>query len=248
MLTAQTGTPKIGANPAPEVISGSDGLSVEWLGQVSYAEGLELQREAVEAVRTGKARDRLFLLEHPPVITLGRRSDLAHVLESEASLAARGVEVFSVPRGGDVTYHAPGQLVGYLIRDLRAGGAPDLHRFLRDMEGALIEAVAEFGVQAFRIPGKTGVYVSGPKAAPAALHKLASIGVGVRHWISHQGFALNVDLDLQGFDAIVPCGLEGVVMTSLAAVRGRAESDLAPRTRRSVARAFARRFGKPATP
>jgi lipoyl(octanoyl) transferase len=239
--------------PDLSIVSGEPrSFAVEWLGRVGYADGLEIQREAVEAIRSGVAGDRLLLMEHPAVITLGRSADRAHVLESDASLAARGIDVFTVPRGGDVTYHAPGQLVGYLIRDLRADGEPDLHRFLRDIEAALIEAVAEFGLQAFTVPGKTGVYLPAPAPEPrlenpeseaGRLHKLASIGLGVRHWISHQGFALNVDLDLAGFDAIVPCGLADVVMTSLAEAAQDLSPELASRARSAVARAFTRRFG-----
>jgi lipoyl(octanoyl) transferase len=231
-------------------------FSVEWLGTVPFADGLALQRDAVESNRLGRSGDRLLLMEHPAVITLGRSSHCENLLESETRLAARGIEVCSVPRGGDITYHAPGQLVGYLICDLRAKGAPDVHQFLRDIEAALIDALAELGVAAFTIPGKTGVYVSAPASAPAihrqkfgrnvagrSLCKIASIGVGVRHWISHQGFALNVDLDLRGFDAIVPCGLRDVVMTSIAASIPAQAPDLPSRTRRVVADCFSRQFG-----
>jgi len=222
-----------------------DSLGVEWLGRVPYADGLEIQRASVEARRRGRCGDRLLLMEHPAVITLGRRAQRAHVLEEEARLAARGVEIFPVPRGGDVTYHAPGQLVGYLIRDLRGAGPPDLPRFLRDIEAALVEAIASFGVRGFTVEGKTGVFVPAPGSSEAApgLHKIASIGVGVRHWISHQGFALNVDLDLRGFDAIVPCGLRNVTMTSLARAGAGSVPDLMTRTRRAVAKSFASRFG-----
>lgn len=188
-------------------------------------------------VRVGGA-DRLLLLEHPPVITLGRSTDRAHLLEDEVALAARGVAVEEVRRGGDVTYHGPGQLVGYLILNLRLRGAVDVHRFVRDLETALITATAALGVKTTTVPGRTGVFVAPEIGRPT--QKIASIGVGVRHWITYHGFALNVDVDLRGFDAIVPCGLADVTMTSLA--EQGADGPLASRAREAVASTFGRAF------
>ncbi|MCZ6464509.1 MAG: lipoyl(octanoyl) transferase LipB [Proteobacteria bacterium] len=221
-------------------------LAVEWLGLVPYADGLEMQRVAVEARRRGTAGDRLLLLEHPPVVTLGRSSRLEHLLLSREELAARGVEIHEVGRGGDVTYHAPGQLVGYLILDLEARGAADVHRFLRSIEAGLIDALAELGVPACALPGMTGVFVDRARSrrprADGAERKLASIGVALRGWVSFHGFALNLSTDLSGFRSIVPCGLRGVEMTSVAVETGGAGEDLAERGRRAVSRAFRGRF------
>ena len=212
-------------------------LCVDWLGSVPYRDGLELQEAAMADVRVGGA-DRLLLLEHPPVITLGRSTDRAHLLEDEVALAARGGAVEEVRRGGDVTYHGPGQLVGYLILNLRLRGAVDVHRFVRDLETALITATAALGVKTTTVPGRTGVFVAPEIGRPT--QKIASIGVGVRHWITYHGFALNVDVDLSGFDAIVPCGLADVTMTSLA--EQGAGGPLAFRAREAVVSAFGRTF------
>lgn len=215
-------------------------LRVDWLGEVPYGDGLVFQNEAIEVVRSG-GEDRLLLLEHPPVITLGRSSSRAHLLESEELLAARGVEVVRVARGGDVTYHGKGQLVGYLISNLRARGPADVHHYLRDLEAALIDAAAVLGVTTCAVAGRTGVFVKTGTASPR--RKLASIGVGVRHWISHHGFALNLDIDLHEFDAIVPCGLADVEMTSLAREGVGSGPALAVRARDAISRSFAARFG-----
>jgi lipoate-protein ligase B len=194
-------------------------LAVDWLGRVAYREALEIQEKAVEARRRGAAGDRLLLLEHLPVVTLGRRADGSNLRRSPAELAERGVEVISVARGGDVTWHGPGQLVGYAVLDLAARGEPDVHRHLRNLEVVLIEALASFGVQAARIPDMTGVYVDGSRPP----RKLASIGVGVRGWVTWHGFALNVTNPPESFADIVPCGLHQVEMTSVAR-----EADEAP--------------------
>jgi lipoyl(octanoyl) transferase len=190
-------------------------LAVEWLGRIRYADALALQEEAVEARRTRTSGDRLLLLEHPAVITLGRSARPGNLLASPDALAERGIEVFDVRRGGDVTYHAPGQLVGYLVTDLQqsarqAGGEPDVHRYLRRIEAALIDASQEMGVAARTLAGMTGVFAAdchGDESDSATPRKLASIGVGLRGWVSYHGFALNVTTDLRGFDSIVPCGL-----------------------------------------
>jgi len=186
---------------------------VRWLGRVPYAEAAALQDERVAARRAGTVPDTLLLLEHPPVITLGRGADAAHVLAGRDELARRGIEVHECGRGGDVTYHGPGQLVGYPIVRL-SGQRRDAHRYLRDLEQGLIDAVGELGVLAHRVPGLTGVWVG--------QDKLAAIGVRLAAgWITSHGFALNVSGDLSGFSAIVPCGIRDRGVTSLARLSGR---------------------------
>jgi lipoate-protein ligase B len=189
-------------------------LETEWLGTVPYGAALELQLAAVEARRAGGA-DRLLLLEHPAVVTLGRSAKAENLLTPRDALAARGVEVHEIARGGDVTWHGPGQLVGYVIADLAARGAQDVSLWLRGLEACLIEALAELGVPSRRIAGMTGVFV----ADSGQPRKIASIGVGLKGWITYHGFALNVTPDLAGFGDIVPCGLSGVTMTSVARER-----------------------------
>lgn len=177
------------------------------LGLRSYAEALLFQRE-VAAARIAKTVDRdvLIVVEHPPVITLGRSTKAGNLLASSEELTARGVELFEVERGGDVTFHGPGQLVGYPIVDLTEH-KEDLHWYLRQVEEVLIRAVAPFGVRADRNPGKTGIWTRD--------RKLASIGVHARQWVTWHGFALNVTTDLSYFDLMVPCGLPEVEMTSV---------------------------------
>jgi len=186
------------------------------------------------------------LLEHPPVITFGRSAKPENLLVSKEDLAASGIEVFEIARGGDVTYHAPGQLVGYLILDLKARGEPDVHAFLRGIEHALGVALRALGISTRTLPGMTGLYVDDSAEEGGSLskpRKIASIGVGVRHWVTFHGFALNVDLDLSGFDCIVPCGLHQVQMTSIAAELGnRRPADLSEKTRLAVRDAFTQRW------
>lgn len=196
-------------------------------GQLPYGEALILQEALVER-RRQEAEDILLLLSHPPVITLGRRSAEAHLLLPAAELARRGIEVFPAGRGGDVTYHGPGQLIGYPIVDLDPLGR-DLHRYLRLLEEVLIRTLAAFTLYGERIAGMTGVWVRG--------EKVASIGVGVRRWISWHGFALNIGADLSGFAAIVPCGLPGVTMTSMERLLGKAVAPAA--VEEEIIRAFA---------
>lgn len=176
-------------------------------GRLSYDAGLRLQQELLQR-RAETGTDFLLLLEHPPVITLGRGDSRDHLLVSAEQLATRGIELRQVSRGGDITYHGPGQLVGYPIIYLDPRQR-DLHRYLRKLEQLLQQSAAEFGVEATSRPGKTGLWVNEKK--------LASIGVGVRRWTTWHGFALNVEHRLEGFDTIVPCGLAGVAMTSLEA-------------------------------
>jgi lipoate-protein ligase B len=213
---------------APSAAPAARPFVVERLGVVPYDAALALQGERVEAVRAGAAPDALLLLEHPPVVTLGRRADPAHLRESPACLAARGIAVRTITRGGDVTWHAPGQLVGYLVCDLEARGAADVHRFLRGIEAMLIGALGDLGLAGAARDGYTGVFMASSLGAGAGPpRKIASIGVGLRGWVTFHGFALNVTNDLAGFDAIVPCGLQGVRMTSVAAERGGASPDAA---------------------
>jgi lipoate-protein ligase B len=184
----------------------------------------------------------LLLLEHPAVVTLGRGAHEENLRVSRASLQAEGVEVHEVARGGDVTWHGPGQLVGYPILDLAARGERDLHRYLRRLEAVLGDALESFGVPPRSVPGMTGLFVADPRDG-APPRKIASIGVGVRGWVTWHGFALNVDCDLAGFDRIVPCGLQGVAMTSIARELGAsAPADLGPRALEAVRDAFLRHF------
>jgi len=182
-------------------------LSVLDLGTVPYGEALKLQRRLADDRLSGKlATDFLLLCEHPPVVTLGRGTKASSLpLDSEA-LRRRGIEVFEVERGGDVTYHGPGQLVGYPIFHL-AEHKQDLHWYLRQLEEVLIVALGELGISAERNPGLTGVWTEG--------RKIASIGVHAKQWVTWHGFALNVTTELSAFDLIIPCGIVGVVMTSV---------------------------------
>jgi lipoyl(octanoyl) transferase len=183
-------------------------MNFRWLGTVSYADGLALQNELVEQRHRGEIGDTVLLLEHEPVYTIGRTRD-------QTSLRDPGDlphPVFEINRGGQATYHGPGQLVGYLILDLNIHGR-DLHDYLRRIESFLIAFAGHFGMEAGRREGLTGVWVED--------RKLASIGVGVTKWISMHGFGLNVSSDLSGYEAITPCGIANVTMTSLSQESGR---------------------------
>jgi lipoate-protein ligase B len=216
----------------------SAALEVAWLGTVPYGAALERQLEVIETRRRG-GPDRLLLLEHPAVITLGRSARPENLRSSREELARRGVEVIEVARGGDVTWHGPGQLVGYAIADLEARGEPDVGRWLRRIEAALIDALGVLGVGARRIAGRTGVFLEKPVAGRA--QKIASIGVGLRGWISWHGFALNLTTAPDAFSDIVPCGLHDVRMTSLAEALGSEPTPaLFERARGEVAAAFSR--------
>jgi lipoyl(octanoyl) transferase len=216
-------------------------IGVVDLGRRRYGEVLALQRDLCRRRMTGSLdRDLVLLVEHEPVVTLGRSAQASSLPMPAAALEARGVEVFEVERGGDVTLHAPGQLVAYPIFDLH-GWRLDLHWYLRQLEETLIGALDTMGVPAERNPGKTGVWTRG--------RKIASIGIHVKQWVTFHGFALNVTTDLSLFDLIVPCGLHGVTMTSVARERGvaGAEADaLWPATRDAVIRGFEAVFERPA--
>lgn len=183
-------------------------LLVTRLGRMAYAEALELQREvAKDRISGAISQDLLLLVEHPPVVTLGRSSKERNLISSPAFLASKGVELFEVERGGDVTFHGPGQLVGYPIIDLKRHKL-DLHWYLRSVEEALIRTIGQYSIPGERSTGYTGVWTNG--------RKIASIGVHARDWVTWHGFALNVTTDLSYFDLIVPCGIVGVEMTSIA--------------------------------
>ena len=216
---------------------------VDW-GRVPYGEALVRQHAAVQERREGRVPDRLVLVEHPPVVTLGRGTQPDSLLESPDDLRARGIEVHEVARGGDVTWHAPGQLVGYPILDLDARGDRDVHRHLRVIEQSLADALDALGIRGRFIEGYTGVFVAGGPGDAGPSRKIASIGVGVRRWVTYHGFALNVDLDLAGFECIVPCGLHDVEMTSVARERPDwAPQGLLDRARAAVCEAFRARLG-----
>lgn len=188
----------------------SEAIQTRWLGRISYADALALQEDLVARKRSDDSSgDQLLLLEHEPVYTIGRTSDRSSL--RDASHLPH--PLFPINRGGQATYHGPGQLVGYPIIDLRRY-VPDLHRYLRWIEDVLIELLASDDIAAQTRAGLTGVWVSE--------RKIASIGVGVRQWITMHGFALNVSGDLSPFDAIVPCGIANVTMTSIEKESGRA--------------------------
>lgn len=185
---------------------------VWWLNRVEYADGQYLMETLVPRRVVGALPDTLFLLEHPPTITLGRRGKHDDILLTEAETALGPVGIFETGRGGEVTYHGPGQLVGYPIIDLKPDRC-DAHRYVRDLEEVLIRTLADFGVEAGRIPGLTGVWVG--------QEKIAAIGVRLSRWVTSHGFALNINTDLRGFSWIVPCGIRDKGVTSLAIQLGR---------------------------
>jgi lipoyl(octanoyl) transferase len=200
-----------------------------FLGRVAYAEAERLQESLVRDLASGSGGEVLLLLEHPHVVTLGRGADSRHLLLDEGTRAERGIGVHETGRGGDVTYHGPGQLVGYPILDLRPDRC-DVHRYVRDLEEALIRASGDLGVEAARAEGRTGVWARG--------RKLAAIGVRVSRWITSHGFALNVTTDLSYFSHIVPCGIADAGVTSLLDLTGRSIS------LEEAALAAASRFGE----
>jgi len=185
---------------------------VHRLGTVPYARGLAIQDDLVQRRRAGEIPDQLLLLEHPHVLTLGRDAHAENIVADGERLRALGIEVHEVGRGGDVTYHGPGQLVAYPILDL-APDRCDLHRYVRDLERVMLGVLADFGIAGSTVAGKTGVWVADAK--------VGAIGVRVARWITSHGIAFNVHSDLAFFDLIVPCGLQGSAVTSLAALTGR---------------------------
>jgi lipoyl(octanoyl) transferase len=179
-------------------------LLVERLGRIEYGAALEIQQQISTAVKEGKRQDTLLLLEHPHTLTVGRRGDSGGILMPEELLAARGVTVFETNRGGKVTYHGLGQIVGYPIINL-SPDRKDVHRYVRDLEEVLIRTLADFGIDAFRIEGFTGVHT--------ARGKVAAIGVHISRWVTTHGFALNVNTDLSFFSLIIAC--DGEQVTSM---------------------------------
>jgi lipoyl(octanoyl) transferase len=192
-------------------------IDVRRLGLISYGEALTLQRELVEERRAGRVPDLLILLQHPPVITVGVKGDggRSNVLATAERLAELGIEVSETGRGGDVTYHGPGQIVGYPILDLKPDRC-DVHRYVRDLEEVMIRVCADYGVNAGRISGLTGAWVGS--------EKIGAIGVRISRWITSHGFAFNVATNLTDFQLIVPCGISDHGVTSLERVTGRALS------------------------
>jgi lipoyl(octanoyl) transferase len=189
-------------------------IEVRRLGRVPYADALALQRSLVEDRRAGRVDDLRLLLEHPHVLTLAVRGEggRSHIHATPDALDSRGVEVHETGRGGDITYHGPGQIVGYPIIDLQPDRC-DVHRYVRDLEEVLIRTASDFGVEAGRVEGLTGVWVG--------REKLAAIGVRISRWVTSHGFALNVTTDLAYFNLIVPCGIADRGVTSLAQLLGR---------------------------
>jgi lipoyl(octanoyl) transferase len=185
-------------------------LRIKKLGRVEYGEALRIQKETELAVKQGDQPDTLLLLEHPHTLTVGRRGDSAGILLSQESLTARGVTVFETNRGGKITYHGLGQVVGYPIVSL-SPDREDVHRYVRDLEEVLIRTVADYGIGAFRLEGLTGVHTS--------RGKVAAIGVHIARWITTHGFALNVNTDLSFFNLIIAC--DGEQVTSMEDLLGR---------------------------
>src|SRR5262245_253244 len=188
-------------------------LVVRRLGRMRYAEALALQEAQVLARQRGEAPDTLFLLEHEPVFTLGRNARRENVLFPEVALRARGFDVFDVGRGGDVTYHGPGQLVAYPVFELPPDRR-DVHRYVRDLEEVMIRTCRDYGITASRIPGLTGAWVGS--------EKIGAIGVRISRWVTSHGLAFNVATDLHPFQLIVPCGISDRGVTSLERLLGRA--------------------------
>ena len=217
-----------------------DLIDVRRLGRVDYQAGLDLQAALVEDRRAGRIGDTLLLLEHPPVITLGvkTRHGAKHIIASEEELARQGVAVFDTGRGGDVTYHGPGQLVGYPIFDLKPDRC-DVHRYVRDLEEALILALREFEIEGGRVKGLSGVWVG----EPGRERKIAAIGVRISRWITSHGFALNVATDLRHFQLIVPCGIADRGVTSVEGELGRAVS--MPEIEGAIVRGFETVWNRP---
>jgi lipoate-protein ligase B len=188
----------------------------------------------LEMRKNGEIGDTLLLLEHPPTFTIGRKGDKKHLLMNERYLSDRGIHFEEISRGGDITFHGPGQLVGYPIMDLNEKGR-DVHKYLRGLEESIILVLEDFGIAANRIEGLTGVWVEG--------HKIASIGVGVKRWVTYHGFALNVNTELSYFDMIVPCGIPDVKMTSLAGWIKKKEEIQMEDVEDAIIKSFIKTFG-----
>ena len=212
-----------------------DNFNVYKLGLVPYDKALKIQLDLLERRKKGEIEDTLLLLEHPPTFTIGRRGNMTNLLAAEEALKKEGITLEVISRGGDITFHGPGQLVGYPIMDLSNLGR-DVHRYLRALEDLLITALKDYDIKARRIDDVTGVWVK--------WHKIASIGVGVKRWITYHGFALNVNTDLSYFDKIVPCGIPDVRMTSIQRWLARKEDIDMAGVEESVVRAFSKVFSR----
>jgi lipoate-protein ligase B len=199
-----------------------------WLGLTDYQQALDLQMRVCELKKRGFKEDVLFLLEHPPTITLGRNADWHHLLVSDEALKARGVARFEVDRGGDITFHGPGQLVGYPILQLERTER-DVHRLMRNLEQSLIQVLATYGIEAGREERLTGVWTHAGK--------IAALGIHISRWITRHGFALNVNTDLSYYNLIVPCGIVGKAVTSMESLL------MHPIDLKEVAERFAGGFG-----
>ena len=208
-------------------------IGAEWLGRIGYRDAWALQKELVDARVDGSIDDRLLLLEHDAVLTLGRQADESHVLASPRELRRRGIELIRVERGGEVTYHGPGQLVAYPI--LRLGDRGILVRpLVAALEAAMIDTCAQLGVDAFRRDGHPGCWVQGRAGGPP--HKIGALGLRIERGVSYHGIALNIDADLRDFDLIDPCGMPGLISSSIAEELGRSAE---PPTTSAVERAGA---------
>ncbi len=225
--------------------SNAPAITAHWIGRIAYRDAWDLQKRLARARASDRCGDQLLLLEHPAVLTLGRGADESHVLATPAELDARGIELLRVERGGEVTYHGPGQLVAYPIVKL-ADRELLLRPFVRALEVALVEACAAFGVAADRREGHPGCWIDPEGAHP---RKIGALGIRIERGTSYHGIALNVDPDLAGFDLIDPCGMPGLDSTSIAREAGR--PDERPATAQVAlaaavfARAFAARIGAP---
>jgi lipoyl(octanoyl) transferase len=215
----------------PSVVETLAACELVNLGRIGYARALALQANLVERRKRGEIPDQLLIVEHPHVITMGRNGHSENVLASPEILERSGIELHYIDRGGDVTYHGPGQIVGYPILDLREWQR-DVGAYLRALEQTLIETLAEFGIAAGRMPGATGVWVEGAK--------IAAIGVHISRWVTSHGFALNLDTDLDYFKYIVPCGLRQPVTSMRAIGCAAGRQDVIA----EITGAFARVFGR----
>jgi lipoyl(octanoyl) transferase len=229
--TARQGSVRAVDGGAPPIVA-------RWLGRIGYREAWELQKALAHARAEGAIPDQLLLLEHPPVLTLGRGADPSHVLATPAQLEGRGIEVLRVERGGEVTYHGPGQLVAYPIVKL-ADRELLLRPFVRALEAALVETCASFGVTAARRDGHPGCWIDPGGAAP---RKIGALGIRIERGTSYHGIALNVDPDLADFDLIDPCGMPGLDSTSIAREAGRPDERPSTAQVAVAASAFARAF------
>jgi len=210
-------------------------LDIRFLGRVPYDEGLALQRELAEARKGGTVPDTLLLLEHEPVVTLGRNTGDASVLGSAAVFRARGVELITSDRGGDATFHGPGQVVAYPIIDLQPD-RKDIRRYVRSLEQVMMGTLARYGIHGFGRADAPGVWLDQPS------RKIGAIGARVSRWVTHHGLALNVNVDLSYFDLIIPCGIRGSGVTSMEKELGRRLSMM--EVMECLAETFLREFGR----